>query len=250
MNFKLISVFIFSVFIFSQPVSADVVRVAVAANFSAPMKALVKEFRQQTGHRVQPVFGSSGKLYAQIMNGAPYQVFLSADTAKPDKLIQQARADSSTRFTYARGALVLWSADESQAQIEPGLIRKAAFRHLALANARLAPYGRAAKEALRNLELWEPLKSKVVTGENISQTYQFVASGNAEFGFIALSQVAEKGRIKKGSGWIVPQDYHTPILQDAVLLNRGKHNPAALALIDFLQSESAKDLIESYGYLM
>lgn len=232
----------------SLPASAELVRVAVAANFTAPMKSIARAFQQETGHRVQPVFGSSGKLYAQIMNGAPYQVFLSADSVKPDKLIEQNRAERATRFTYAKGTLVLWSADEKLGQFEPAAIKHRPLRHFALANARLAPYGRAAREALERLELWSELQGKVVTGENISQTYQFVSTGNAEFGMIALSQVIEDGRLKKGAGWVVPQSYHEPIRQDAVLLKSGEKNPAAVALMDFLKSDRAASLIKDYGY--
>jgi molybdate transport system substrate-binding protein len=232
----------------SMPATAEMVRVAVAANFTAPMKSIVDAFNQQTGHTAQPVFGSSGKLYAQIMNGAPYQMFLSADSAKPEKLIEQNMALSETRFTYAKGALVLWSADEKQAPVGPDTLKQVPLQRLAIANARLAPYGRAAHETLQRLDLKSAVEDKIVTGENISQTYQFVSTRNAEFGFVALSQVIENGKIKKGAGWIVPQSYHEPIRQDAVLLKSGESNAAARALMDFLKSDTALALIRDYGY--
>jgi molybdate transport system substrate-binding protein len=230
------------------PLQADMVRAAVAANFSHAMKSIANEFEKDSGYQIQLVFGSSGKLYAQIMNGAPYQVFLSADTTKPQKLEQEGRALAGSRFTYARGSLVLWSANPDTISNDYSRLTLGDFRYIAVANPRLAPYGVAAREVMEYINLWHKLKHKLVTGENISQTYQFVSTGNAELGFVALSQVIHEGKIKTGSGWIVPQDYHAPILQDAVLLMSGKDNPAALALMEYLRSDKAVALINSFGY--
>lgn len=232
----------------STALQADTVAVAVAANFSAPMKALGQRFEAQSGHQLRLVFGSSGKMFAQIVHGAPYQVFLSADAQKPQKLIDQNLAIAESRFTYAEGALALWCADERFGPIDADTLGSASFRHLAMANARLAPYGLAAREVLQKLALWPAIKARVVTGENIAQTFQFVATGNAELGFVALSQVLEKDRIKSGSAWRVPTDWHSPIRQDAVLLKRGVGSEAAQQFLDYLQSPEAQALIRGFGY--
>ena len=230
------------------PVQAEVVRVAVASNFSAPMKSIASEFEKDTGYRIELIFGSSGKLYAQIVNGAPYQVFLSADSSKPQRLEQEGRALNGSRFTYARGTLVLWSARPGLIDDSGKLFRKGDFRRLAIANDRLAPYGMAAREVLEKLQAWPSVKHKLVTAENISQTYQFVSSGNADAGFIALSQALGEGKLESGSSWIVPQELHAPIQQDAVLLNRGRDHAGASALLDYLRSDKAVSLIRSHGY--
>lgn len=233
---------------FFSSLQAEMVRAGVAANFSAAMKSIATAFEQDTGHQVQLVFGSSGKLYAQIMNGAPYQVFLSADSIKPEKLEQQGRALAGSRFTYARGSLVLWSAEPEVIDNNASMLEIGDFNYIAIANHRLAPYGVAARKVMENIRLWDKLKNKLVTGENISQTYQFVSTGNAELGFVALSQVMSAGKIHRGSSWVVPQTYHDPILQDAVLLTNGKNNAAAVALLDYLKSDRAVALIKSFGY--
>jgi len=237
--------FLFAVVLTAQ---AEVVRVAVASNFSAPMKSIASEFEKDTGHRIELIFGSSGKLYAQIVNGAPFQVFLSADSSKPARLEKEGRALTGSRFTYAQGALVLWSARPGLIDETDTLLVSGQFKRLAIANERLAPYGLAAREVLENIKVWAQVKDKLVMGENIAQTFQFVSTGNADVGFIALSQAIEAGRLQSGSAWIVPPQLHAPIQQDAVLLEKGRDNRGAMALLDYLRSDKAVSLIRSHGY--
>jgi molybdate transport system substrate-binding protein len=227
--------------------AADV-QVAVAANFTAPMRAIAAAFEQDTGHKALLAFGSSGKFYAQIRNGAPFQVFLSADDEKPARLEQEGMAVAGTRFTYAIGQLALWSAKAGYVDNKGEVLKQGAYAHLAIANPKLAPYGAAAIEVLKNLGLLETVQPRLVQGENIAQTYQFVASGNAELGFVALSQVTRDGRLTQGSAWIVPAHLHAPIRQDAVILANGKDNAAASALMAYLKSDKAKAVIRAYGY--
>ena len=229
-------------------VYADEVNVAVAANFTAPMKAIAAEFEKDTGNKAILSFGSSGKFYAQIINGAPFQVFLSADEQKPLKLEQQGMVVPGTRFTYAIGKLVLWSAKDSMVDFDGKVLNKGDFSHLSIANPKLAPYGEAALEVLKNLGVLERVQPRLVQGENIAQAHQFVATGNVELGFVALSQVMKDGKLTSGSGWIVPSSLYSPIKQDAVILAKGKGNPAATALEKYLQSDKAKAIIKSYGY--
>lgn len=228
--------------------SADEVRVAVAANFTAPMQKIAETFARDTGHRAVLAFGATGKFYAQINNGAPFDVLLAADEQTPQRLEDEGQGVTGSRFTYAIGSLVLWSAREGYVDPQGRVLTDGDFRHLALANPKTAPYGAAALQTLEKLGLRERLQPRFVQGENIAQTHQFVASGNAELGFIALSQVIEDGRIARGSAWGVPADQHQPIRQDALLLQRGEHNPAARALLDYLRSASAVALIRAYGY--
>jgi molybdate transport system substrate-binding protein len=227
---------------------ADEVNVAVAANFTAPMQKIAAEFEKDTGHKAQLAFGSTGKFYAQIKNGAPFQVLLSADDETPARLEKEGLAVSGTRFTYAIGTLVLWSAKPGYVDGKGDVLKKSAFQHLALANPKLAPYGAAAVEVLNKLDLNVVLEPKFVQGENIAQTFQFISTGNAELGFVALSQVMKDGKIADGSAWIVPADLHTPIRQDAVILLSGKDNPAALALMKYLKEAKARAIIKDYGY--
>jgi molybdate transport system substrate-binding protein len=224
------------------------VQVAVAANFTAPMRAIAAAFEQDTGHKALLAFGSSGKFYAQIRNGAPFQVFLSADDEKPARLEQAGMAVAGTRFTYAIGQLALWSAKAGYVDNKGEVLKQGAYAHLAIANPKLAPYGAAAIEVLKNLGLLETVQPRLVQGENIAQTYQFVASGNAELGFVALSQVTRDGKLTQGSAWIVPAHLHAPIRQDAVILANGKGNAAASALMAYLKSDKAKAVIRAYGY--
>jgi molybdate transport system substrate-binding protein len=226
------------------------VRVAVASNFTAPMKAITSEFEKDTGHKASLAFGGTGNFYAQIKNGAPFQVFLSADDKTPARLEQEGVTVPRSRFTYAIGALVLWSAKTDFVDPKGEILRKGGFGHLALANPKLAPYGAAALEAMENLGVLAGLQAKFVLGENIAQAQQFVASGNAELGFVALSQVMKDGSIRKGSAWIVPSNLYAPIRQDAVLLARGKGNAAAVALLNYLRSAKAAAIIKSYGYTL
>ncbi|AKH19224.1 molybdate ABC transporter substrate-binding protein [Sedimenticola thiotaurini] len=222
---------------------ADSVHVAVAANFTAAMKEIAADFEKSSGHHAVLSFGSTGKLYTQIVHGgAPFEVFLAADQRRPELMEQAGQA--SGRFTYAVGKLVLWSSDANRAVDEHSLSEDD-FQKLAIANPKTAPYGAASVEVMRNLGLYQQLAPKLVLGDSISQTHQFVATGNAQLGFVALAQIALDG---SGSRWPIPDNLYTPIRQDAVLLNRGKDNPAAPALIDYLKSDAARAVIQRYGY--
>jgi len=227
---------------------ADQVQVAVAANFTAPAKEIAAQFEKDTGHQAVLAFGATGKFHAQIRNGAPFEVLLAADDTTPAQLEQEGAAVRSTRFTYAVGRLVLWSAQPGKVDAQGEVLRKGGFRHLAIANPKLAPYGAAAVETLRSLKLLDALQERFVQGENIAQAYQFAATGNAELGFVALSQVMADGRIASGSAWVVPSQLHQPILQDAVLLLPGQGRPAAQAWLQYLRSDKARAVIRRYGY--
>jgi len=227
---------------------ADELRVAVAANFTAPMRQIAAEFAKDTGHQARLSFGGSGKLYAQIKHGAPFHVFLSADDEIPARLEKEGMAEAGSRFTYAVGTLVLWSARPGYVDDQGAVLQHGHFNKLALANPRLAPYGRAAMEVLERLGLLQNLSAKFVQGENVAQTWQFVSTGNADLGFVALAQVMQDGKIARGSVWIVPAKLHAPIRQDAVVLTPGKDNPAAAALVKYLKGEKAKAIIRSFGY--
>lgn len=243
-----LSISILAWLVVALPTVAAEVQVAVAANFTAPMQKLAPLFEQQTGHRVVASYGSTGKFFSQINNGAPFEVFLAADDETPAKLERNGGAVTGTRFTYALGRLVLWSRQAGVVDSNGDVLRGANFDRLAIADPRLAPYGAAAVQTLRSMGLLERLQPRFVTGENITQAHQFVATGNAPLGFVALSQVYADGRITEGSGWIVPTQMHDLIRQQAVLLVRGRDNPAARALLDFLRSEAARALIRDYGY--
>jgi molybdate transport system substrate-binding protein len=232
----------------SQAVRAAEVNVAVAANFTAPMKEIAAAFEKETGHKAVLSFGASGKFYAQIKSGAPFHLFLAADEEKPAQLEKEGLAVAGTRFTYAIGRLVLWSAKAGFVDPMGEVLGKGRYERIAIANPKLAPYGAAAMEVLAKKGLLAAVTPKIVQGENISQTYQFVGTGNAELGFVALSQVVKDGKVTSGSAWIVPVALHAPIRQDAVLLSAGKDNAAARALIDYLKREKARGIIRSYGY--
>lgn len=227
---------------------ADEVQVAVAANFTAPMKLIAAEFQKETGHKAALTFGATGKIYAQITNGAPFDVFLAADDEAPAKLEKAGVAVAGSRFTYATGKLVLWSAQAGVVDERGEVLKAGNFKHLAIAAPKLAPYGAAAMETMTKLELLASLEPKLVQGESIGQAYSFVSTGNAELGFIALSQVVEGGKIKSGSAWIVPENLHSPIRQDAVLLTHAKDNKAAAQLVAFLKRDKVKAVIRSFGY--
>ncbi|MQG94266.1 molybdate ABC transporter substrate-binding protein [Pseudomonas sp. MN1F] len=227
---------------------ADEVQVAVAANFTAPIQAIAKDFEKDTGHKLVAAYGATGQFYAQIKNGAPFEVFLAADDSTPKKLEEEKEIVPGSRFTYATGTLALWSAKPGYVDDNGEVLKKNRFQHLAIANPKAAPYGLAATQVLDTLKLTEATKAKIVEGQNITQAYQFVSTGNAELGFVALSQVYKDGKLASGSAWIVPANLHAPILQDAVILNKGKDNPAAKALIDYLKGPKAAALIKSYGY--
>ena len=224
------------------------VSVAVAANFTAPMQQIAALFEQSSGHKAVLSFGSTGKLYAQIRNGAPFQILLSADDKTPLKLEAEGQTVTGMRFTYAVGKLALWSSQNGLIDAQGAVLRSGQFKRLALAEPKLAPYGAAAVETLTTMGLLAEVTPKIVYGENIAQTYQFVSTGNAELGFVALSQIYTNGKLGSGSAWIVPADMHAPIRQDAVLLKTGEHQPAARALMAFLRSDAALAVIRSYGY--
>ncbi|HEY1104461.1 MAG TPA: molybdate ABC transporter substrate-binding protein [Burkholderiaceae bacterium] len=227
---------------------ADEVQVAVAANFAGPMKAIAAVFEKTTGHKAELITGATGKFYAQIKSGAPFDVFLSADNETPAKLEQEGLAVKGSRFTYATGKLVLWSANANLVDGKGDVLKKGDFKKLAIANPKVAPYGAAAVETMTKLGLLDAITPKLVQGESIGQTFSFISTGNAELGFVALSQVLEGGKLKAGSAWTVPATLHAPIVQDAVVLARGKDNKAAAELIALLKSDRIKDLIRSYGY--
>jgi molybdate transport system substrate-binding protein len=231
----------------TSPARAEEVAIAVAANFTAPMQKIGAEFEKESGHKIVAAFGSTGKFYAQIKNGAPFEVLLSADDATPTRLTADRLAVAGTQFTYALGKLVLWSAKPAVVDASGEFLKKARFEHIALADPKLSPYGAAALQAMKALGVHEALTAKIVTAENISQSYQFVASGNALLGFVALSQVLKDGKIE-GSAWLVPAKLYQPIRQDAVILEKGKGKPAAEALMKFLKGDKAKAVIRSYGY--
>jgi molybdate transport system substrate-binding protein len=227
---------------------ADQINVAVASNFTAPMQKIAVEFEKDTGHKALLSFGATGKLYAQIANGAPFDVLLSADEDTPIKLEQAGVAVKGSRLTYAIGQLVLWSGKEAIVDSKGMVLKQGDFDHIVLANPKLAPYGEAAIEAMKALGVADALTPKFVQGEDVASTYQFIAAGNALLGFVAMSQVYENGKLKSGSAWIVPSNLYSPIRQDAVILERGKSNSAAAALMKFLKSDKARKVIESYGY--
>lgn len=232
----------------SGQVFAEDVQVAVAANFSAPMQAIAADFEKATGHRVVAAYGATGQFYAQIKNGAPFEVFLAADDSTPAKLEKEGDGVPGSRFTYAIGALALWSAKAGYVDDHGAVLKTNQFQHLAIANPKAAPYGLAATQVLAKLGLSESVAPKIVEGQNIAQALQFVSTGNAELGFVALSQVYQDGKLSSGSAWRVPAELHEPIRQDALILNKGQDNPAAKALLEYLRSKQAAAVIKSYGY--
>ncbi|MBJ6611975.1 MAG: molybdate ABC transporter substrate-binding protein [Candidatus Thiothrix moscowensis] len=227
---------------------ADEVQVAVASNFTKPLEAIAEKFKAASGHELKISAGATGKLYAQIANGAPFEVFLSADSKTPTKLIEDKLATADSQFTYAFGKLVLWSSTDGYVDANGEVLSKGDFKHLAIANPKTAPYGAAGMAVMEKLELTAAITPKLVTGENITQTFDFVSTGNAELGFVALSQVQQDGKLKSGSAWVVPAEMYQPLAQDAVLLTKGKDNAAAQALLDYLQGAEAQAIISSYGY--
>ncbi|MFI8582327.1 Molybdate-binding periplasmic protein precursor [Pseudomonas sp. THAF187a] len=236
--------------VFAGSTLADEVKVAVAANFTAPMQAIAPGFEKATGHKLVAAFGATGQFYAQIRNGAPFEVFLAADDSTPGKLESEGLTVEGSRFTYAIGGLVLWSAAADYLDGSAAALKAGQFKHLSIANPKAAPYGLAATQVLDKLGLSEALRGKLVEGQNITQAHQFVSSGNAELGFVALSQVYKDGKVSSGSAWIVPGDMYEPIKQDAVILKPGANNPAASALVDYLKGPEAARIIESFGYTL
>lgn len=226
---------------------ADEVPVAVAANFTAPLNQLAPAFEMATGHKLVASFGSTGKFYAQIKNGAPFEVLLAADDETPAKLMKEGAAVPGSAFSYAIGRLVLWSPKPGVVDEQGAVLKAGGFEHLALTNPRLAPYGAAAVETLKALGVYDQIAPRLVTAETTVQAQQFISSGNAALGFVALSQVLKDGRIE-GSSWTVPAHLHTPIRQDAVLLNAGQGKAGPVALLKYLQGAPAQAVIKSFGY--
>ncbi len=233
---------------FTLSVNAAEVRVAVAANFTPTLAQLQTQFETATPHRIVVVSGATGKLFAQINNAAPFDVFLSADTAAPTRLVQAGQAVAQSQFTYARGRLVLWSLQPESVRDAAQSLRVMTRQRIALANPRHAPYGRAAEQALRALQLWDTLQSRVVLGENVNQALQFAATGNTTWAMVGLAQVLSLAPLKRGGYWEVPRDLYAPITQDAVLLVRGRDNPAAQEFLTYLRSAAARELIQRAGY--
>ncbi|WP_084206841.1 molybdate ABC transporter substrate-binding protein [Marinobacter lutaoensis] len=228
------------------PAVAGDVAVAVAANFTDTTRALAERFEAETGHTVTASFGSTGKLYAQIRNGAPFDVFMAADGRRPALLEDSPLAVAGSRFTYARGKLALWSPQPGTFTDAEHYLAEARFTRLAIANPKTAPYGLAAQQVLEHLGLWARLQPRLVRGDSIAQAFQFVASGNAQAGFVALSQV--RAWPNDGTLWTVPQAYYAPIEQQALLLTRGADKDAASAWLAWLRGETALAIIRSYGY--
>ena len=232
----------------SAAAQAEVVQIAVAANFTAPARALAEIFARTTGHEAKLSFGATGAFYTQIKNGAPFDILLAADEERPIRLEKEGDTVPGSRFTYTIGQLVLWSAKPGLVDGEGAVLKGGNFNKIAIANPKLAPYGAAAVETMDKLGLAAALTPKLVTGESIGQTYNFIATGNAELGFVALAQVLDGGKLKSGSMWVVPAKYHAPIIQDAVILKRAAANPAAKAWMALMRSPNTQDFIRSYGY--
>ncbi|RZJ14717.1 MAG: molybdate ABC transporter substrate-binding protein [Acidovorax sp.] len=227
---------------------AGTVSVAVAANFTAPMQKIAAAFEADTGHKAELSFGATGKFYAQITHGAPFQVLLAADDTTPARLEREGKAVANAGFTYAIGTLVLWGAQPGYVDAQGAVLQTGDFKHLAIANPKLAPYGLAAVQAMDKLGVAARLQPRLVQGENIAQTFQFVSTGNAPLGFVALSQVMVDGKVAQGSAWQVPSQLHDPIRQDAALLLPGKDSAAAAALLKYLRGDKARAIIKGYGY--
>ncbi len=249
-NSGMIGKILFGLFLMNiSCVQASELRIAVASNFILPFKELSKEFQDSTGKKIILISGSTGKLFAQIKHGAPLDIFLAADSFSPSRLEKEGFGVPGTRFTYALGRLVLWSLNskfifKNNLQV----LSQKNFRYLAIANPKTAPYGKAAEQVLRKKGLWKKIQNRLVRGENISQTFQFVVTGNADMGFIAFSQFAKEQSNFRGYSFTIPENWHNPIRQQAILLKRAKANKLALDFINFLQNNRTKKLIESYGY--
>lgn len=232
----------------TAPVLAADLHLAVAANFTAPMEQLKPLFEKASGHKLIISYGTVGKFYAQIKQGAPFELLISADDETPIRLEKDGLALPETRFTYAIGKLMLWSAKPGLVDARGEVLKQADFKRLAIASPKLAVYGAAGVEVLKKLGVYEQLQAKFVFGENITQTYQFIATANADLGFVALSQIYKNGSYAAGSHWQVPSNLYPQIRQDAVLLAKGRDNPAGKALLAFLKTQETKKIIRSYGY--
>ena len=243
------ALFALTVAAFAFSAQADEVQAAVAANFSAVAQKIAAQFEHDTGHTVKLSFGATGKFYAQIEAGAPFDVLLAADQVTPGKLVTEGKAVPTTLHTYAIGKLVLWSADAGLVDAKGEVLKSDKWKHLSVADAKLAPYGQAAKETLAALRLTDAVQARVVTAENIGQAYQFVQTGNAELGFVALGQVQPAdGSKAPGSMWLVPDNLYTPIKQDVVVIAATKASKAATEFVDYLASDKARVVIKAYGY--
>ena len=232
----------------ASSVNAGEVNAAVAANFTVPVQQIAALFEKETGNTVKFSFGSTGKFYSQIKEGAPFDVLLAADEKTPKLMEKEGLGVADTRFVYAVGKLVLWSAKPGYVDDKGAVLSKGGYNKLSYADPKLAPYGFAAEEVLHKMNLWDSVKSKMVTGESISQAYQFAATGNAEMAFIALSQITKDGKVTDGSWWVVPAELYTPITQSAVMLTAAKDKKAAQAFLTYLKSEKALAIIRGFGY--
>lgn len=228
---------------------AGEVQVAVAANFSAPMQEIAHDFERDSGHKVLVSVGATGKFYAQIKNGAPFEVLLAADSETASRLSAEGNAVAGSQFTYAIGKLVLWSPTPGLVDDKGQVLKSANITHVSYCNPKVAPYGAAAVEAMKSLGVYEALKSKLVEGDSVGQAYLFVSTGSAQVGFVALSQVYKDGKIASGSAWILPANLYAPIRQDAVVLTKGKDNVAAADFVRYLKSDKAKAVMRAYGYV-
>jgi molybdate transport system substrate-binding protein len=243
---RLIHIFVLFMILVNSPfVVAGEARIAVASNFTNAIEAIAKRFEQQRGDKLIFIFGGTGKIYAQIINGAPFDAFFAADIRRPALLEQQRIALPGSRFTYAEGQLVLFSPKPNYVDANGAVLKKRAYRYLAIANPKLAPYGEAAQQVLQKLGLWNSLRFQLVRGENIGQAYQFVKSGNAELGFVAWSQIKWPNQPISGSYWKVPAPLYQPIKQQAVLLS---NNSVAKAFLEFVQTDEAMAILQGFGY--
>ena len=243
---RLALVFFFAVVLLAMPARAGEAQIAVAANFKPTLDALETTFEAKSSHTLVVTSGSTGKLYAQIRNGAPFDLFLAADQDRPSRLNASGAAVDGSRFTYAIGQLALWAPNADV--IGPDELARGDFRRLAIANPDLAPYGAAARQVIAALHLAETTSGNLIFGENIGQAFAFVRTGNAELGFVALSQILSMSEASRGAYWTPPQELYDPVRQDAVLLARGRDNSTAIAFIEFLKSDEAAAIIESHGY--
>lgn len=235
-------------FCLSPIAHAAQLHVAVAANFSNTMKLLIERFQAETQHRILPSYGSSGKLYTQVKQGAPFDLLLSADTTIPEQLVKDGVAVADSRVTYALGQLVLWSRDKNRVDQQGAVLRSSTFTHLALAQPKLAPYGQAAQQVLQKMQLWDSLQARLVYGENVGQTLQFIETGNAELGFVSLAQIKQR---QDGSYWLLPTQWYAPLQQQMVRLKNqaGPETQAASQQFwQFLQSSTARAIIRESGY--
>jgi len=248
---KLLLAVVAALLMWPAAAGAEEFQVAVAANFTKPSQDIAAAFEKETGHKPVLSFGSTGSFYAQIKNGAPFTMLLAADAKTPAKLEEEGDVKPGSRFTYAQGALALWSAKEGFVDDKGEVLKSDKFKFLSVADPKLAPYGEAAYELLNAWNLVQPLEGRIVTGQNIGQAFQFAESGQAELGLIAWSQVCREGKLSTGSVWLVPANLYSPILQDAVILKSAADNAAVQAFADYLKnSPKAKEIILSYGYTL